>query len=391
MALLGLGLTILAACSTSNTADRLPETVLTGCVKDLNESPLDDRVVVLFVNGVEFKRDITGSPRMNEKCDNFALSIADELGLYEKYSVEFGRVGGARFPNDPPRLLDLGGLIEEEMRYFFIDSQVPESKSDELIVYVVPGHPSTVEPERMNIASGEYQARQILYDQVKFWTRIDSVSVERLPFLSTWVEEHVYFYLTYLSPQLVQAAIKYRAVSDGLSEHEVTDLVREVNLRLRESDSLGFILRVVGNYPGISAEMGTPLQSNIRLVNTFGDSFSSLEYDRVFDYPIEANQYVKGYLFFPRSQAGKISVDLDTAPSIFVRIDEVHVRLYDRGGYGEWAESASIAWRYDLVPIDFPLEDLASRPEPISPQSLGLGDVVDIVGLVLDFASLLAK
>jgi hypothetical protein len=369
---------------------------LGGTIVDSTKCQLPDRVVVLFLDGQELKRDVSedvGYVTFQRGYRgwgsiNFSLSLEDAYGFREKYDDEFG-IDPDEYGIDDPSgtYFDLGAMMEGETRYLFVQDEVDPAKLHELVVMVLPGHASTVAPERMALGPGEIQARQVLIDQVRFWTRVHAqpwVETGTGAFGTGTTTYEVRYYLTYLSPQLVEAAIEYKAAQERLSSEESMELVEEVRQRLRQHNAIPFLLRIAANKSDLTLQM-QPFSENVFLQNTKGEKYNPTEYDRVFDYPYELSTVEEGYVFFPRTQGTTTTVDLDNDPSIFLRIEEARLST---DAYGPRTDA--IEWRFDLVPVDFPLEELALMPPPQgqSGTELSIGDILNTIDLIFTILTL---
>jgi hypothetical protein len=370
---------------------------LGGTVVDPTQDELPGRVVVLFLDGEELKRDVSEyvgyitfqRGYRSWRHMNFSLGFEDEYGFCEKYGDEFGIGDLVEYGIDDPSgtYFDLGAMMEGETRYMFVQDKADPTRLHELVVMVLPGHASTIGPGRMTLGPGEIQARQTLIDQVKLWTQVDTqpwVETGTGVFGTGTATYEVRYYLTYLSPQLVEAAIKYKAAWEGLSAEETSQLVDEVRRRLRQRNAIPFLLRIAANKPDLNLQM-QPFSENIFLQNTKGEKFGPIEYDRLFDYPYVLAIVEEGYVFFPRTQDAVATVDLSNDPSIFVRIEEARLSTNEYT-----SRTDAVAWRFDLVPVDFPLEELARMPAPQgqSEMELSIGDILNIIDLIFNMLTL---
>ena len=353
-----------AACGENSFS--APKTYFIGKVIDSNGNGVENQVVVLYADGLEVKRVVpTQGP-------NFFLELDDSWGVYDCYRTEYS--------SKNKRSLDIGNLQVGENLYFFVQDKKDSEQSHAIVIGVI-GDVSTVPPARLKLGADEFRARQVLYDQVKNWTQVVSIPSG---------DANVNFYLTYLSPQLLESAIEYQSILKNLSAEDVSALESEVKDRLREKDTIAFLLRMMSSSPNLTIKFGDNFSANTWLENIDGDKFSPSEYDHMLDYPLLTREIIQSYIYFPKSYEGKVSVDLDRSPSIFIASSEINI-----SNGSETIPNNIAMWRFNLVPIEFPLADLEARP-PSAPSSsassssgpssnLGISDLLSIINFIFDF------
>jgi hypothetical protein len=195
------------------------------------------------------------------------------------------------------------------------------------------------------------------------------------------------FYLTYLSPQLITAAVHREALARGFTTEEEEQLLRDVNQRLLTENSMVFILYMKTNNPDLGVNL-SPVKQNIHLLPIGGPVIPPSKYEPLFDteFDMRAQNGTRfGYLFFPLSNGcsnGQLvnAVDPSRLASVSVKIDNARVAFSNAGP----------SWTFNLVPVDLGLEEalrIPDRQTPPSQQNLTLDDwanIGTIVSTVLD-------
>lgn len=231
-------------------------------------------------------------------------------------------------------------------------------------------------------------AKAVLSHQLQYWTLVDG---EQLPlFCAAYDEPRVLFRLTYLSPQLIEAAIEYKAITEGLQSSRTAELREEVLRRLSQEQRIPFIFSVEAN---LGCEEGTEysvklaLMEGLSLYNLKGASVHPIEYDRIFDVELTRDGVRRGYIFFPKTVKGADIVNLYNDASFTVRLD--NVQFIPKEAYFEHV-TANLAWNYNLVPLDFPLDELV-RYEIPAESVLSPGDLISLIDMTLTLISWFIK
>jgi hypothetical protein len=358
------------ACDSNSSSAH--ETYFYGEVVDSNGNKLNNQTVVLFVDGLEEKRVVTKNNL------GFILELDDPLGVYDKYQTEYSS------KSENERALDIGNMQVDDNRYFFVPNKSDPKQIHEYIVLAL-GDASRVSPTRLKLGIGEYQARQVLYDQVRRWTQVVSITLDN---------SKINFYLTYCSPQLLEAAIEYQSIQKNLSADEIKALESDVKTRLREQDTIAFLLRMVSSSSDLTIKFGDKFSSTTWLENIHGDKLPPSEYDPYLDYQIPTSGIAQGYIYFPKSNGGKMLVDVDQEPSIFVGSSGINI-----SNGPQTSTYNDVTWHFDLVPIDFPLADLENRPPAAissgaptgstPSNNLSISDILGIINFIFDFIAVL--
>lgn len=229
------------------------------------------------------------------------------------------------------------------------------------------------------------EAEEILLHQIKYWTEVDTVGIEGVG----WTD----FYLTYISPQLIEAAVNYKVAREGLIAHEREKLLEDVNRRLVQQNKIPFILYINWYERHMSENDARlrigPLSQTMKLINLRGKASPPIEYDHLFDMELRLKDDRKGYIFFPRQSEGIVTVDFYSDASFSVVLEGS--RFWD-ADYGEEfaAGVVSEGWSFDLVPVEFPVERLAKMPVTLPSARFDVSIMFSILELLLSFISLMA-
>ncbi len=197
------------------------------------------------------------------------------------------------------------------------------------------------------------------------------------------------FYLTYLSPQLLAAAIHQEAVRRSYNAMEEERLLFEANERLVSQSSMAFVLYMKSDNPNAAVHL-EPFGSKAQLLAFDGTAVSPSRYEPLFDSALDMRPGIRwGYILFPLCgcTSGQLVdvVNLDQQPSLSVQIVGVG---FSYPGYPP-ESFTNLSWNYNLVPIELPLEQALKIPErgaaPVE-GNLTLQDwaaITDIVGTII--------
>lgn len=224
----------------------------------------------------------------------------------------------------------------------------------------------------LNIANSTEQAEEILFTELSRWTRVVEADGNTI-------------YLTYISPQVVEAIVVYTAIQQGLSQVEKQELLLDIERRLDLNNTMAFLLLL--NYQSGFLHLPyefEPLEQTLSLVNQRRERFAPyLEYTQVLVEPRSIRgDSVQGYVLFPRSvgEGCHPTINVLDDHSFDVRIEQV-------------IEAAGIAgpfqWSYTLLP-DIPLERAMNIPTTSQSPELDLSTLNDILSLSLTLLEILA-
>jgi len=205
--------------------------------------------------------------------------------------------------------------------------------------------------------------KRILVTQVDMWTKWERQKwcpsgCDAGLFCACW--RNADYYLAYLDPHLLEAAVNYKAALEGLSGRERQELLEEVTRRLVQGDTIPFILYVRGNHESLIVDLGS-LDTSMHLVNIRGVEVTASEYDQLLGEPMLLNKDRIGYIFFP-SQLHEPVVDLANDSSFTV---VATAEAQATHGVFRTQHTQSLHWRFNLVPIEIPLKQIAdSHPQP---------------------------
>ena len=163
---------------------------------------------------------------------------------------------------------------------------------------------------------------------------------------------NVDFYLTYLSPQLLAAAIHREAVRRGATEQEEEALLLEANDRLVTQNSMVFVLYMRSDNPNATVHL-EPFGDRAELLAFDGTVVAPWRYEPLFDSPLDMRPGTRwGYILFPLSscESGQPVnvVNLNQQPSLSVKIVNAGFSYPGNGP----ASSVTLSWTYNLVPIE---------------------------------------
>ncbi|HNT74298.1 MAG TPA: hypothetical protein PKH77_04665 [Anaerolineae bacterium] len=204
----------------------------------------------------------------------------------------------------------------------------------------------------LNISTAE--AREDLHYELRRWTQQVDYARNSL-------------YLTYLSPQVIEALVVYRAVNAGLSVQESQNLLLEIENRLQLDNSIAFLFLQYsldardGDTLPLVLEF-LPLENTMILYNQRRESYSPfIEYTQKLIAPIERRgSSVEGYILFPKSTGNGCNptIDLLHDHSFDVYLTKV-VRSLDEDR--KWTDDVVFTWSYTLMG-DMPLEEALGVP-----------------------------
>lgn len=200
--------------------------------------------------------------------------------------------------------------------------------------------------------------KNLIY-QTQFWTYVDVQTVTRYTVLG--IENiDTYYYLTYLSPQLIEAAINQMGYESGMTDDEKYLLFDKIKEKLRFGNNLPMLLSIKSNDPRVDIQIVNET-SKIFVRSINGDTFGLDKYSGSFDYPISLETMQSGYLFFPIEKPNAIEgINLNNDPSFFVRMENIIIK---KGRF--YSDRQTLSWDVKLVPITLPLEKMKAISFPV--------------------------
>lgn len=217
-----------------------------------------------------------------------------------------------------------------------------------VMLFVAPmlgscGEPA-VDAEPSNDAKRKHA---LLIEQIQYWTKSEAVDLSIIG-----RTDHATVHLTYLAPQLIDAAIDYQVALKGKWEYERTSALSEARRRLQKDKHIPFILTVQPNtMPGYLVDVGVP--ESLFLYTVSGRLIRPSEYDRIFEDPFGGMKSRSGYVFFPYVDTASQRVNYDEEPSLTVKMNSLRF-VPSRADLQEWR--AQLVWNFNLVPADIPLQ-----------------------------------
>ena len=242
----------------------------------------------------------------------------------------------------------------------------------------IPCNPARRDPGTIqaNLANSPDQARAILDNVLRRWTRVDTLPRVGSP--------SVQFYLTHLSPQVIEAMALDKSLRQGLPPENRPDLLIEFDRQLYARNVFPFILTVRGPSNRSLLVKFAPLNQSMAIVNQNRQSVpASTEYSPVFATPLDFERGgAIGYVLFPRS------IGTGCNPTINLAIDRTFdVRLSSLALYGfvslPFSSNDQVMWTLDLLP-DTSLEQTLKIPPPKQMPELDSNTLANISGLAFN-------
>jgi hypothetical protein len=247
-------------------------------------------------------------------------------------------------------------------------------------------NPSWRNPHNLNlrVASSPGVARTILENELRRWTKV-------VPWEAGLWYGNVEIYLTYLSPQVIEAIVAEKAVRDGLSSKESQDLLAEFDRRLQIRNAIPFLLTIRGDRDDEVLVTLGPLEQTMVMVSQRRQEFRPLtEYTPALASPINmVNGGLEGYVLFPRSVGSGCNPTINFLDdhSFDVRLSAGSVIQPGLLGPFETKHLSSL-WPFTLLP-EIPLEQAKEIPLPERAADIDTGILLDILGLALNIFQLL--
>lgn len=240
----------------------------------------------------------------------------------------------------------------------------------------------------LELTKSPQQARDMLLNELKRNTR-----VAFLPYPDE-DERDFQMYLTYLSPQVVEAMALDKGSREGLGLQDLRQLIAAYDARLQNSNSVPFlvVLRATAPMKGETVSCGE-LEDTMVMVTENQGSIPPSEYAPALSLPINMSDAgLEGYILFPRNLGTGCtpSVDLLNDHRLDIHLQGIDVRDCDPTlgvPLCRNRKDLSVQWNFTLLPgrslrevKDIPLPERASVLPP---------DVVqEILGLALSFSGL---
>jgi len=154
--------------------------------------------------------------------------------------------------------------------------------------------------------------------------------------------KQVHFYLTLFTEELLAHTVRAELAATGnFTPDAYQRRLDELRRRLNMDEQLVFLLTlhpgISGWFPGDGEITLGPIQQNLALLTTSGESYPPLSYDAVWDQALSPDAMYRGYIFFPRrNETGQFFED----------IHSLMVRLQLNTSLG--ARRSNILWTFDL-------------------------------------------
>ncbi len=219
----------------------------------------------------------------------------------------------------------------------------------------------------------------------------------RVVYLPSTEQRDVQLYLTYLSPQILEAVVLYTAIRDNLTLDQTHQILEELENRFQADNTIPFLLKVAGKDSRDTISLG-PLEEHLAIVNQRQEEIPALAaYTPTLADPINmALGGLEGYVLFPRSLGPNCTptVDILRDHSFAVRLKDLSgilttgsVQLGDVLGGKVDIEGQERSWTYTLIQ-DMPL--LEAMKQPLLHRivdTIEKNHLDDIVALILRFVS----
>lgn len=221
-------------------------------------------------------------------------------------------------------------------------------------------------PDRIKIA------RDDLDHQIQYWTQTN--------------DDYQYTArITYLSPQLIEAALKYKIAQDNLPPNRAVQLKDEVLLRLNQENHIPFILSLKSSITSKDYSLKPNIETGLYIISLDGLKKYPQKYDRIFDGEYGGDVLMQGYVFFPRITSSNNYVNLNTDASFTVRLDDLEM-IYLPAKYNDRYDLVyfheNLGWSFNLVPLEFPLDRITQHEIPAE-RRLSASDVISIMDMAI--------
>ncbi|MBI4787636.1 MAG: hypothetical protein HY782_11380 [Chloroflexi bacterium] len=242
----------------------------------------------------------------------------------------------------------------------------------------IPCNPARRDPAtiRANLADSPDQARGIVENVIRRWTR-----VETLPRVGS---PSVRFYLTYLSPQVIEAIALDRSVRERVPAEKRPELLIEYDRQLYARNAFPFILTLRGPSDRSLLVKFSPLNESMTIVNQNRQAIAATsQYAPLFTTPLDFERGGGvGYVLFPRA------IGTGCNPTINLAIDRsFDVRLWGLTLYGflslPFTSNDQVTWSFELLP-DTSLEQTLKIPPPRQVPEIDSNTLAEISGLAFN-------
>lgn len=238
----------------------------------------------------------------------------------------------------------------------------------------VPCNPSRRDPAtiKANLANSPDEARSILESTLRRWTRVDTLPRVGSP--------GVRFYLTFISPQVIEALVLDKSTRERVPADRRTDLLVEYDRRLYARNVFPFVLTWRGPQDRSLQVSLSPLDRSMTVVNQNRQAIPALsDYAPVFAAPVNMERGgAVGYVLFPRQMGSGCN------PTINLAIDrsfDVRLSGISLSGFLSipFLQNDQVTWSFDLLP-DTSLEQALKIPLPRQAPEVEAGTMAEISG-----------
>jgi len=233
----------------------------------------------------------------------------------------------------------------------------------------------------LSIFDSPEQSQKILESELRRWTRAVNIP-----------QGDQTLYLTYLSPQLIEAIVTHTATQKKLSQPEYESLLTDVERRLRQSNMMAFLLTIRTTSVGFLGHHRVvylgPLEEFLVLYNQRQESFFPLkEYTQeLVVNPNIRGESAQGYILFPRNAGGGChpTVNVLGDHSFDVRLNHINVLsgFSQEDGFIYADHIDQVMWSFTLLP-DIPLDEAMNIPLSSDAAQFDLQTLNDILSLAL--------
>lgn len=239
----------------------------------------------------------------------------------------------------------------------------------------VPCNPSRRDPAtiKANLANSPDQARNVLETVLRRWTRVDTLPRVGSPTIR--------FYLTFISPQVIEALALDRSLREGVSADRRPDLLVDYDRRLYTRNAFPFILTLSGPQDRSLQVKLPPLDQSMLVVNQNRQAIPSLnDYAPILAAPVNLERGgTAGYVLFPRSTGTGCN------PTINLAIDrsfDVRLSGITLSGFLSipFIQNDQVTWSLELLP-DTSLEQTLRIPMPRQAPEVDASTMAEISGV----------
>lgn len=205
-----------------------------------------------------------------------------------------------------------------------------------------------------------------------------------------------YLYVTYMSPQVIEAIVIWKTIHENLSTEERNSLIAEFERRLQLSNTIPFLLLVRGpQNPQVELSLGK-IDESLALINQRQETFyPSSEYTPGLSQRINMiSGGIEGYVLFPRSTGEKCNptVNLLNDHSFSIQLSGITITGVEEGLINNTIltyTNQSATWTYTLLP-SIPLAEAINIPIPDrATEGIDQGILLDILGLSVSIFELI--